>query len=156
MPGGATVGALAATHLADKLGRKKTIILAGVLWVVGSILQCASIVSVSSSRQQHPSLISTILLNLEPRHACHWTNCLWYLYRADQLRHPHISVRNRASSYSRTYHLVDAVVDYLGNHGPIFRSVWLLVYLRRGVFPYTMGYPNDSGHCAQRRNVILP
>lgn len=96
------------------------------------------------------------LLNLEPRNACYWKNRLWSLYRADQLRHPYISVRNRASSYSRTYHLVDAVVDYLGNHGPIFRSIWLLVHFRRGVFPDTMGYPDDSGNCTKRRDVIFP
>lgn len=45
MPAGSLVGALAVTALADIFGRKKTIILSGWIWVIGSILQCASIVS---------------------------------------------------------------------------------------------------------------
>ncbi|KAJ3785649.1 general substrate transporter [Lentinula aff. detonsa] len=43
MPAGSFVGALAVTQLADKLGRKKTILLSSLIWVIGSILQCASI-----------------------------------------------------------------------------------------------------------------
>ncbi|TFK71957.1 general substrate transporter [Pluteus cervinus] len=43
MPAGSLVGALAVTHLADKIGRRKTIILGGMIWVLGSILQCASV-----------------------------------------------------------------------------------------------------------------
>ncbi|KAF8148046.1 general substrate transporter [Crassisporium funariophilum] len=43
MPAGSLVGALAVTQLADRIGRKKTIILAGMIWVIGSILQCASV-----------------------------------------------------------------------------------------------------------------
>ncbi|PFH49846.1 hypothetical protein AMATHDRAFT_75960 [Amanita thiersii Skay4041] len=43
MPAGSLVGALAVTQLADRLGRKRTIILAGMIWVIGSILQCASV-----------------------------------------------------------------------------------------------------------------
>jgi MFS family permease len=46
MPAGSLVGALLVTWLGDKIGRKKTIILAGMIWVLGSILQCASVVSV--------------------------------------------------------------------------------------------------------------
>jgi len=43
MPAGSLVGALAATQLADRIGRKRTIIIAGMIWVIGSILQCASV-----------------------------------------------------------------------------------------------------------------
>ncbi|KAG6908193.1 hypothetical protein DXG01_005782 [Tephrocybe rancida] len=43
MPAGSLVGALLVSLLADRIGRKKTIILAGLVWVVGSILQCASV-----------------------------------------------------------------------------------------------------------------
>lgn len=44
MPAGSLVGALAVTSLADRIGRKNTIILAGIIWVIGGILQCAAIV----------------------------------------------------------------------------------------------------------------
>lgn len=43
MPAGSFLGALTVTQLADRLGRKKTIILAGLFWVVGSILQSAAV-----------------------------------------------------------------------------------------------------------------
>ncbi|PVG01236.1 general substrate transporter [Serendipita vermifera] len=43
MPAGSLFGALAVGRLADVLGRKKTIQLAGIVWVIGSILQCASV-----------------------------------------------------------------------------------------------------------------
>ena len=49
MPAGSFVGALAVSKLADLFGRKWTIILSGWIWVIGSILQCAAVVSVSSS-----------------------------------------------------------------------------------------------------------
>ena len=42
MPAGSLVGALTVSKLADVIGRKKTILLAGLIWVVGSILQCAA------------------------------------------------------------------------------------------------------------------
>ena len=48
MPAGSLVGALAAAQLADRIGRKKTIIIAGLIWVIGSIFQCASVVRPSS------------------------------------------------------------------------------------------------------------
>jgi sugar porter (SP) family MFS transporter len=41
MPGGSLIGALAVASLADKIGRKKVIILSGLFWIVGSILQAA-------------------------------------------------------------------------------------------------------------------
>ncbi|VDB92528.1 unnamed protein product [Peniophora sp. CBMAI 1063] len=43
MPAGSFVGSLAVAYIADKIGRKKTIILSGLIWIVGSILQCASV-----------------------------------------------------------------------------------------------------------------
>jgi MFS family permease len=45
MPAGSFFGALAVAALADKIGRKKTVILSGLIWVVGSILQAAAVVS---------------------------------------------------------------------------------------------------------------
>lgn len=43
MPAGSLVGSLLVTYIGDKIGRKKTIILSGIIWVIGSILQCASV-----------------------------------------------------------------------------------------------------------------
>jgi len=43
MPAGSLFGALAVTSLADRIGRKKTIILASIIWVIGGVLQCAAI-----------------------------------------------------------------------------------------------------------------
>lgn len=43
MPAGSLVGALLVTQLADRLGRKNTIILSGWVWVLGAILQCAAV-----------------------------------------------------------------------------------------------------------------
>ncbi|KAF5345731.1 hypothetical protein D9757_013301 [Collybiopsis confluens] len=43
MPAGSFIGALAVSQLGDRLGRKKTIMLASIIWVIGSILQCASV-----------------------------------------------------------------------------------------------------------------
>jgi len=43
MPAGSLVGAIAVGWLADMFGRKNLIIVAGIIWVIGSILQCASI-----------------------------------------------------------------------------------------------------------------
>ncbi|KAI0312838.1 general substrate transporter [Amylostereum chailletii] len=43
MPAGSFAGALAVSKLADLIGRKKTIIISGLIWVIGSILQCASV-----------------------------------------------------------------------------------------------------------------
>ncbi|KAH9829055.1 general substrate transporter [Rhodofomes roseus] len=42
MPAGSFAGALAVTYLADRIGRKWTIISSGWIWVLGCILQCAS------------------------------------------------------------------------------------------------------------------
>lgn len=42
MPAGSFIGALSVATLGDKIGRKKTIILSGIIWVIGCILQCAS------------------------------------------------------------------------------------------------------------------
>ncbi len=43
MPAGSLVGSLIVGRLADKIGRKKTIMISGWIWVIGSILQCAAV-----------------------------------------------------------------------------------------------------------------
>ena len=46
MPAGSLVGALIVSNLADRIGRKKVIIISGWIWVIGSILQCAAVVRI--------------------------------------------------------------------------------------------------------------
>jgi sugar porter (SP) family MFS transporter len=43
MPAGSLFGALAVTYLADRLGRRNTIIFGSIFWILGSILQAASV-----------------------------------------------------------------------------------------------------------------
>ncbi|PCH41900.1 general substrate transporter [Wolfiporia cocos MD-104 SS10] len=43
MPAGSFLGALLVGRLADRIGRKWTVILSGWVWVVGCVLQCASV-----------------------------------------------------------------------------------------------------------------
>ena len=43
MPAGSFVGALIVSQLADRIGRKNAVILSGIIWVIGAILQCASV-----------------------------------------------------------------------------------------------------------------
>ncbi|KAF8577835.1 general substrate transporter [Ramaria rubella] len=42
MPAGSLIGSLAVSKLADSIGRKKTIIISGWIWVIGAVLQCAA------------------------------------------------------------------------------------------------------------------
>lgn len=49
MPAGSLFGSLAVTSLADRIGRKNTIIIASIIWVIGGILQCAAVVRTFSS-----------------------------------------------------------------------------------------------------------
>jgi MFS family permease len=44
MPAGSFCGALLVSYVADQIGRKKTVILSGLIWVAGSILQCSAVV----------------------------------------------------------------------------------------------------------------
>jgi MFS family permease len=43
MPAGSFFGALMVSKMADVIGRKRTIMISAWIWVIGSILQCASI-----------------------------------------------------------------------------------------------------------------
>jgi MFS family permease len=42
MPGGSFIGALVSGYLTDKLGRRKAIQIGCVIWIIGSIISCAS------------------------------------------------------------------------------------------------------------------
>lgn len=61
MPAGSFVGALAVSKLADVIGRKWTVILSGWIWVIGSILQAAAVVSVSSDEFASSSYCDEII-----------------------------------------------------------------------------------------------
>ncbi|KAH9993508.1 general substrate transporter [Russula compacta] len=43
MPAGSFCGALLVSYVADRIGRKNTVILSGVVWIIGSTLQCAAV-----------------------------------------------------------------------------------------------------------------
>ncbi|KAG9311678.1 general substrate transporter [Chiua virens] len=43
MPAGSFFGALSVATLADRIGRKNTVILASIFWIIGGVLQCAAI-----------------------------------------------------------------------------------------------------------------
>jgi len=77
MPAGSFLGALLVTQLADRIGRKTTVILAGMVWVIGSILQCASVVRVIAS----PFICLTLSFQSEPRYACCWSHYFRYFCR---------------------------------------------------------------------------
>jgi len=49
MPAGSFAGALLVSYMADRIGRKKTVILSGIIWIIGSTLQCAAVVCTSPS-----------------------------------------------------------------------------------------------------------
>lgn len=68
MPAGSFFGALAVTQLADRMGRKPTVILAGIIWVIGSILQCAAVVCSSFVLQ-----VQRYSFGQESRHVNCWS-----------------------------------------------------------------------------------
>ncbi|KAH9962011.1 general substrate transporter [Lactifluus volemus] len=43
MPAGSFAGALLVSYIADTIGRKKIVILSGLVWIIGSTLQCAAV-----------------------------------------------------------------------------------------------------------------
>lgn len=99
MPAGSLLGALAVTQLADRVGRKKTIILAGIVWVIGSILQCASVVRVGNNFITID--ITTLLSYTESGNARSWPDHFWYLRWSCQRCRPHLPIGNYGSCYSR-------------------------------------------------------
>jgi hypothetical protein len=89
MPAGSLVGALFVTWLGDKIGRKKTITLAGMIWVLGSILQCASVVSIIFSSRDNFSLK---VPPPEPWHARSWPYHFRYFRRSLVCHRPDLSI----------------------------------------------------------------
>ena len=61
MPGGSWLGALVSGILSDRLGRKSSIQVGAVIWVIGSIIVCAS--------QNIPMLIVGRIINVCVSHA---------------------------------------------------------------------------------------
>jgi MFS family permease len=62
MPAGSFFGALAVGQLADRIGRKKTVMLVGIVWTIGAILQAAAVVRPAAS-VQHYSLSNRTFQN---------------------------------------------------------------------------------------------
>jgi MFS family permease len=81
MPAGSFFGALLATKLADsRLGRRNTVILAGIVWVIGSILQCAAVVC--NGLQRSVTWILTVCPIEESWHARGRSCDLWHFRRS--------------------------------------------------------------------------
>lgn len=107
MPAGSLFGALAVTQLADRIGRKRTVILAGMIWVIGSILQCAAVV-----RRQRFIHIDSVpkIYGPESRHACGRTPHLGYLRWAFQRSRTYIPIGDHCTCYSGSYGFVATMV----------------------------------------------
>ena len=73
MPAGSFFGALAVSKLADVIGRKWTIIISGWIWVIGSTLQCAAVVSCPPI----PLLFAVVRVSERGRRCC--LDALWDL-----------------------------------------------------------------------------
>lgn len=154
MPAGSLCGALLVSYVADQIGRKKTVILSGIIWVVGSILQCSAIVCTLPSIYRE--ICSTLNCHTGPRYANHRPNYLrcirWYrIYHYSAL-----SVRNCRALNPRSPRLSSTMVYYVGYSHPIFHPIRLLLHQRRCVFPDTMGSPSNSGRYTFHRHDRLP
>ena len=108
MPAGSLVGALAATQLADRIGRKRTIIMAGLIWVIGSTLQCASVVRFSPVPLMPVGLINSN--TLEPWYARSGPYHRGHICRSFQCCRPHLPIRNHCACNPRSYCFAPTVV----------------------------------------------
>jgi len=89
IPAGSLVGSLMVTWLGDRIGRKRTIIIAGIIWVVGSTLQCAAMVSACFA-QRHP--FCSKFCYSESRYARSWPYYFRYFCRSLVCHRPDLSI----------------------------------------------------------------
>jgi hypothetical protein len=155
MPAGSLCGALLVSYVADRIGRKKTVILSGIVWIAGSILQCAAVVRTPRSfiRAAYPERLSH---RTGSWHANCWPHCLRYLCWHRINYHSTLSGRNHFTLNSRSPRLCSTMVYYMGNSHTIFYPVWLLLHRGWSFFPNTMGSPGNSGRHTFHWHAFLP
>jgi hypothetical protein len=153
MPAGSFCGALLVSYVADWAGRKKTVILSGIVWVIGSSLQCAAAVCTLRSFSQAYHILSH---HTGPRYADYWPHYLrcFCWDRIDY--HSTLSGGNYFTLNPRSSRLCSTMVYYMGNSHSILYPVWLLLHPGYSVFPYSMGSPGNSGHHSFRWHALLP
>ena len=125
MPAGSFGGALLVSYVADRIGRKKTVILSGVVWVVGSTLQCAAVVCTLRflSRAYHILSHPT-----GPRYANYWPRYLRGFCWDCIDHHSTLSGGNYFTLNPRSPRLCSTMVYYMGNSHPILYPVWLFLH----------------------------
>lgn len=153
MPAGSFAGALLVSYVADRIGRKNTVILSGVVWVIGSSLQCAAFVCTLRSFSQAYHILSH---HTEPGYANYWPRYFrsfcWDCFD----HHSTLSGGNYFTINPRSPRLYSTMVNYMGNSHPVLYPIWLLFHRGYSVFPYSMGSPGNSGHHSFRWHAFLP
>jgi MFS family permease len=152
MPAGSFSGALLVSYVADRIGRKKTVILSGLVWVIGSTLQCAAVVCTLRSFSQAYHILSH---HTGPRYANYWPRYLRCFCWDCIDHHSTLSGGNYFTLNPRSPRLCSTMVYYMGNSHPILYSVWLLLHRGYSVFPYSMGSPGNSRHHSFRWHAFL-
>jgi hypothetical protein len=114
MPSGSIVGCLIAGWMANKIGHKKFIIISGIIWIVGSILQAASInCSMLVASHIISGISVSILMITLDQSTLIWMNCFpdWYLLN----NHSSIPIRNPCPCYSWLHSLSATMGHHTGD-----------------------------------------
>ena len=151
MPAGSFAGALLVSHITDTIGRKKIVILSGLVWIIGSTLQCAAVVCILLHL-----LVHILSHRTGPWDAYHWPSYLGHLHRYRIDSYPALSVRNRCTLNPRSPHLDSTMVYHMGYPHPIFHTVRLLLHQWRRVISDSMGLAGNSGRRTFYRHACLP
>ena len=155
MPAGSLVGALAVTSLADRIGRKNTIILASIIWIIGGVLQCAAIVRAFSYR--YPAEWNLLTSSFSESWYAGSGSCHRWDFRRSLVHcSPHLSIRDHCSLDPWSACVDAAMVDHLGYHATILCPIRLLVHQRYCVLPHSVGSPNYTCNTAWYRDVMVP
>jgi hypothetical protein len=125
MPAGSFGGALLVSYVADRIGRKKTVILSGVVWVIGSTLQCAAVVRTLRSFPQAYHILSH---HTGPRYVDYWPRYFRGFCWDCIDHHSTLSGGNYFTLNPRSPRLCSTMVYYMGNSHPILYPVWLLLH----------------------------
>lgn len=151
MPAGSFAGALLVSYVADRIGRKKTVILSGIIFIIGSTLQSAALVCIRLHFSRDPLSCRTGF-----RYVNSWPSYLRYSRGYSIDHYPALSVGNYCAVNPRSSCLDPTMVYHVGHSYPIFHTIRLLVHRRRRVFPNSMGPPSSSGCRTFHRHACLP